>query len=140
MELALKLVERHCLPELNAYVECVDANPRGWGAACDERKRALSACAAKQCVPSRQPSRRRSHARRPPGGSSVVNSVKDRCRPQIEQYERCLKGNPESAQTCAVQLERLWQCSDGLESAAAAGAAATHPPNCTCGQHQPPGG
>ena len=62
MELALKLVERHCLPELNAYVECVDANPRGWGAACDERKRALSACAAKQCVPSRQPSRRRSHA------------------------------------------------------------------------------
>ena len=48
MDAALQIVERHCLTELNAYVDCVDANPGGWHAACHELKQAVSVCAAKQ--------------------------------------------------------------------------------------------
>ena len=48
MEAALQIVERHCPAELNAYVDCVDANPSSWHATCNQLKQALSVCAAKQ--------------------------------------------------------------------------------------------
>ena len=50
MQAALELVERYCLPELTAYTDCVDANPGRWQGECNERKRALSECASKQCA------------------------------------------------------------------------------------------
>ena len=44
--------------------------------------------------------------------SGLVNSLKQRCQPQIEQYERCLKANPSNADTCVPLLEKLWVCTE----------------------------
>ena len=47
--------------------------------------------------------------------SGLVNSLKAKCREEIEQYERCLKANTANASTCTPQLERLWLCSEGQQ-------------------------
>ena len=138
MEAALETVERHCPTELSAYVDCVDSNPGSWHAACNELKQLLSACAAKQCAThchlptlSPPPTQAPRCAR-----SSPVNTVKDRCKPQIEQYERCLKANASSPDTCTVQLTKLFECSNIQQGAEPAHIGiASHPAGCSCGQH-----
>ena len=42
----------------------------------------------------------------------MVNHLKQKCKEEIEQYERCLKANTANASTCTPQLERLWMCSE----------------------------
>lgn len=79
--------------ELDNYTRCVDENPRTWQRECASGKAALTACAA-------------SH-------SGLVNSLKERCRAEIEQYERCLKANAAKPDTCLPQLHRMWDCSEG---------------------------
>ena len=126
--------------ELGAYLECVDANPDTWNSACNPQKKALSLCASEQCRAAARTVRSRAlaHACRACAAlSSLVNSVKDKCKPQIEQYERCLKANPANTETCTLHLERLWACAEGREPGAPAWAPAEgpHPPGCNCGQH-----
>jgi hypothetical protein len=81
------------LAELDSYAACVDANPQTWQTACQERKSVLNACAARH--------------------SGLVSSLKERCRAEIEQYDRCLKSNGNRPDTCTPQLERLWRCGEG---------------------------
>eukprot|EP00324_Dicrateria_rotunda_P008526 CAMPEP_0206178002 /NCGR_PEP_ID=MMETSP1474-20131121/62918_1 /ASSEMBLY_ACC=CAM_ASM_001110 /TAXON_ID=97495 /ORGANISM="Imantonia sp., Strain RCC918" /LENGTH=84 /DNA_ID=CAMNT_0053590173 /DNA_START=1 /DNA_END=252 /DNA_ORIENTATION=+ len=81
-------VAAHCAAELDQYAACVDQHPTSWNATCAARKAELTACAAKH--------------------SQLVNSLKEQCKPYIEQYERCLKANASSPSTCTPQLERLW--------------------------------
>ena len=80
--------------ELNTYSDCVDANPSSWQVVCADRKAELTACAAK-C-------------------SGLVNSLKQRCKDEILQYERCLQANSGMPDTCVPQLERLWYCANYL--------------------------
>ena len=82
--------------ELDAYSTCVEKHPERWQGECAELKATLTACAAKH--------------------SGMVNSLKDRCRGQIEQYERCLKANANSPDACVPQLERLWACSEQADA------------------------
>ena len=82
----------HKHAELNVYSDCVDANPSSWQVVCADRKAELTACAAK-C-------------------SGLVNNLKQRCRDEILQYERCLQANAGMPDTCVPQLERLWACSE----------------------------
>ena len=92
MQAALEQVAQHCSAELDAYTQCVERHPDDWSAACAARQQELNACSAK-C-------------------SGLVNSLKERCQPQIEQYERCLKANPSNADTCVPLLEKLWVCTE----------------------------
>ena len=78
--------------ELNIYSDCVDTNPSSWQVVCADREAELTACAAK-C-------------------SNLVNSLKQRCKDEILQYERCLQANAGMPDTCVPQLERLWACSE----------------------------
>ena len=48
--------------------------------------------------------------------SGLVTSLKQRCREEIEQYDRCLKANTAYPATCTPQLERLWQCSENAQA------------------------
>uniref|UniRef100_A0A7S2GX23 IMS import disulfide relay-system CHCH-CHCH-like Cx9C domain-containing protein n=1 Tax=Haptolina brevifila TaxID=156173 RepID=A0A7S2GX23_9EUKA len=93
MQNALDEVARMCNTELEAYTQCVDANPRTWQVECASGKSALTACAAKH--------------------SGLVNHIKERCRGEIEQYERCLKANAARPDTCLPQLHRMWDCTEG---------------------------
>lgn len=94
MQAAMEQVALNCGAELENYQVCVESNPNTWQIECAERKSMLTSCAAK-C-------------------SGLVNSVKERCKPQIEQYERCLKANGHSPGTCQPMLEKLWACSEGV--------------------------
>jgi hypothetical protein len=78
--------------ELESYGLCVDRNPGTWSSACADVKAALNACAAKNV--------------------GLVDAVKRRCRSQIEQYELCLTANAAHPETCAPQLQRLWDCTE----------------------------
>eukprot|EP00965_Chrysotila_dentata_P078082 2574764-Pleurochrysis_carterae.AAC.1 len=71
--------------------------------------------------------------------STIVTGVKERCKPEIEQYERCLKGNPSKPATCTLQLEELWRCSDGTAAPAMKAHAPQnkklpHTKDCGCGE------
>mmetsp|Transcript_16456 Transcript_16456/g.33225 ORF Transcript_16456/g.33225 Transcript_16456/m.33225 type:complete len:117 (+) Transcript_16456:127-477(+) len=114
MEAALQTVERYCPTELTAYVDCVDSNPGTWHATCNELKQLLSVCAAKH---------------------SPVNVVKERCKPQIEQYERCLKANASSPDTCTVQLNKLFECSNVQQGAEPHVGLTAHPAGYSRDQH-----
>jgi len=57
-----------------------------------------------------------SHRSRHLHSSGLVEAIKARCRPQIDQYERCLKANPAQPETCAAKLEALWLCTEGPEA------------------------
>ena len=46
------------------------------------------------------------------GSSGLVSSLKEKCKAEITQYERCLQANAGSPETCVPQLERLWACSE----------------------------
>jgi hypothetical protein len=92
MQAALDEVAAHCSNELDEYQTCVDSKPHSWQLDCAEHKSALTACAALH--------------------SGLVNAVKERCKSEIEQYERCLKANAGEADTCMPQLERLWACTE----------------------------
>ena len=98
MQAALEEVARHCASELT-LTSSAWTQTEHWTAVCAERKSMLTACAAK-C-------------------SGLVNSVKERCHSYIEQYERCLKANAGSPETCQPQLERVWACSEGADPAKA---------------------
>ena len=100
MQSAIDEVAQHCSTQIEAYAQCVDQRPNDWQTACATLKSDLTACAAKH--------------------SGLVNSVKARCRSEIEQYERCLKANAGAPETCLPQLHRLWECSEP-------------PPQHTCG-------
>uniref|UniRef100_A0A7S3FIX8 IMS import disulfide relay-system CHCH-CHCH-like Cx9C domain-containing protein n=1 Tax=Haptolina ericina TaxID=156174 RepID=A0A7S3FIX8_9EUKA len=89
-------VEKHCSAELEGYAACVDGHPATWGTDCAAKKVELNACAAKY--------------------SGLVTSLKQRCREEIEQYDRCLKANTAYPATCTPQLERLWQCSENAQA------------------------
>ncbi len=93
MQAALEQVAINCTNELDAYQICVDSKPQSWQLDCADLKSALTACAAKH--------------------SGLVNALKERCKDEIEQYERCLKANAGSPDTCAAALKRLWACSEG---------------------------
>lgn len=45
--------------------------------------------------------------------SGLVNTLKEKCKGEIEQYERCLKANATTPDTCVPQLHRMWQCTEG---------------------------
>lgn len=90
----------HAFAELNSYSDCVDANPNSWQVVCAERKAELTQCAAK-C-------------------SGLVNTLKEKCKVEIQQYERCLQANAGVPDTCVPQLERLWACSERPDGGAAA--------------------
>ena len=92
MQSALEQVAIHCTNEVDAYQSCVDSNPQSWQIDCADLKSSLTACASKH--------------------SGLVNAVKERCKREVEQYERCLKANAGSPDTCAPHLERLWACSE----------------------------
>lgn len=92
MQSALEQVALHCAHEIDTYQTCVDANPNTWQGECADLKAALNACAAKH--------------------SGLVNALKQKCQGEIEQYERCLKANAGSPETCMPHLERLWACSE----------------------------
>jgi len=92
MDAALEQVERHCGAQLSGYSSCIDAKPETWLVDCAHLKHHLTQCA-------------RTH-------SLLVGALKERCAPQIEQYERCLKANADEPTTCQPHLRRLWDCSD----------------------------
>mmetsp|Transcript_29169 Transcript_29169/g.89355 ORF Transcript_29169/g.89355 Transcript_29169/m.89355 type:complete len:112 (+) Transcript_29169:75-410(+) len=96
MQAALREVEKHCFTELESYGKCVDGHGSTWLVDCAELKTQLNACASKH--------------------STLVEAIKDRCKEQIDQYERCLKANPARPHTCAGKLEGLWQCTEGPEA------------------------
>ena len=62
--------------------------------------------------------------------------MKERCKPQIEQYERCLKGNAAHPEACTGQLKKLYACSEGKLDAPVESVSHMHPPGCDCGQHE----
>ena len=93
MQSAMDQVAAMCSDEIDAYQICVDSKPHSWQADCTELKAALTSCAAKH--------------------SGLVNALKERCKAEIEQYERCLKANAGSPDTCMPHLERLWACTEG---------------------------
>ena len=94
MQSALEQVALHCSHEVELYQACVDAKPDTWQTECADLKAALTSCAAKH--------------------SGLVNALKQKCQGEIEQYERCLKANAGSPDTCMPHLERLWACSEGV--------------------------
>ena len=93
MQAALEQVAIHCTNEVDAYQICVDSKPNSWQTDCTDLKAALTACAAKH--------------------SGLVNAVKQQCKGEIEQYERCLKANAGDPDTCVPSLQRLWACTEG---------------------------
>lgn len=93
MQNALEQVAIHCTNEVDAYQICVDSKPNSWQTDCAELKEALNRCAATH--------------------SGLVNAIKEQCKGEIEQYERCLKANAGSADTCMPALKRLWACTEG---------------------------
>ena len=93
MQSALEEVAVHCANQVDAYQICVDSHPNSWQLDCATLKKELTACAAKH--------------------SGLVNALKERCKAEIEQYERCLKANAGSPETCLPQLHRVWACSEG---------------------------
>ena len=109
MQSALEQVAIHCTNEVDAYQICVDSNPNSWQTDCAPYKDALTACAAKH--------------------SGLVNAIKERCKGEIEQYERCLKANAGNPDTCLPQLERMWLCTER-------GAGAQHACGPDCKEHK----
>ena len=91
MQNALEQVAIHCTNEVDAYQICVDSKPNSWQTDC-----ALLS------------SGRRSTGA-PPRTPGLVNAIKEQCKGEIEQYERCLKANAGSADTCMPALKRLWK-------------------------------
>jgi len=63
------------------------------------------------------------------GSAGLVSRIKQRCQPEIEQYERCLLANPNSPGTCVGQLRKLEQCTQTAGLVQQAHAA----PACDCG-------
>ena len=45
-----------------------------------------------------------------------MEAIKSRCKPQIDQYERCLKANPARPETCTGKREALGDCTEGREA------------------------
>ena len=70
-----------------------------------------------------------------------MGAVKERCKPQIEQYELCLKANASASDTCVPLLERLWECSEQVLLEPPAGQPASdahvHGPDCGCAPVEP---
>ena len=97
MESALEEVAKHCHAELDTYAQCVDAKPSSWLSDCAALKKRVNECAATRSV--------------------LVSAIKERCRPQIEQYERCLRASPDAPSTCAGKLQRMWECTEGAHAA-----------------------
>ncbi|EOD10687.1 hypothetical protein EMIHUDRAFT_215476 [Emiliania huxleyi CCMP1516] len=87
---------RPCSPELERYAACVDGHSGTWLVDCDPLKSQLNACASSY--------------------SGLVEAIKSRCKPQIDQYERCLKANPARPETCTGKLEALGDCTEGREA------------------------
>ena len=44
--------------------------------------------------------------------AGLVSRIKERCQPEIEQYERCLLANPDTPSTCVGQLRKLQLCTE----------------------------
>lgn len=89
LDLAMKLVQKHCGKYMNVYANCVDKYPDTWHLDCEVPRVKLAACASE---------------------NPLVVEIKNKCAHIHEDYEKCLLKNPIHVQPCTELLHNFNDC------------------------------
>ncbi|XP_076866129.1 coiled-coil-helix-coiled-coil-helix domain-containing protein 5 isoform X2 [Brachyhypopomus gauderio] len=94
MEAAMSITTRFCRKEMEEYGTCVASHPSSWQQHCEHLKLQVAQCTS-------------SHP--------VIRKIRTDCAGEFTEFERCLRENQASAQTCSPYVVRFLSCAETVD-------------------------
>ncbi|XP_056609664.1 coiled-coil-helix-coiled-coil-helix domain-containing protein 5 [Triplophysa dalaica] len=94
MQAAMEISTKYCQKELEEYGSCVASNPSSWQQKCQDLKLKVAQCTS-------------SHP--------VIRKIQADCADQFSLFERCLRENQSSAETCQPHIARFLACAETVD-------------------------
>ncbi|KAL8164131.1 UNVERIFIED_CONTAM: Coiled-coil-helix-coiled-coil-helix domain-containing protein 5, partial [Gekko kuhli] len=95
-EAALQVTARYCRKEMEAYGQCVAANPSSWQQDCHQLKLDMAKCSS-------------SHP--------IIQKIRNDCAEPFAAFEQCLKENQTSVMNCTEHVQQFLHCADQVKLA-----------------------
>ncbi|KAF7690964.1 hypothetical protein HF521_011261 [Silurus meridionalis] len=94
MQAAMDITAKFCQKEMEEYGACVASSPSTWQERCHHLKVKVAQCTS-------------SHP--------VIRKIRTDCSVEFSEFERCLRENQSSAQTCSPQVTRFLSCANTVD-------------------------
>ncbi|XP_030646804.1 coiled-coil-helix-coiled-coil-helix domain-containing protein 5 [Chanos chanos] len=99
MQAAMDITTKFCQKEMEDYGACVAANPSSWQQRCQDLKMKVAQCTS-------------SHP--------VIRKIRTDCAGEFTEFERCLRENQASVETCSPYVARFLACAETVDIKACA--------------------
>ncbi|XP_017557062.1 coiled-coil-helix-coiled-coil-helix domain-containing protein 5 isoform X1 [Pygocentrus nattereri] len=94
MQAAMEITAKYCQKEMEEYGACVASHPAEWQQQCQHLKVKVAQCTS-------------SHP--------VIKKIRTDCAGEFAEFERCLRENQASAQTCSPHVVRFLACAETVD-------------------------
>ncbi|KAI4882416.1 hypothetical protein NFI96_025177, partial [Prochilodus magdalenae] len=91
---AMEITAKYCQKEMEQYGACVASYPAEWQQQCQHLKVKVAQCTS-------------SHP--------VIQKIRTDCAGEFSEFERCLRENQASAQTCSPHVVRFLACAETVD-------------------------